>query len=132
MKILFYGTKNYDEEFFEKLLPSYPGITIKFTEANIHEETLESLTELRTMGSVPFCARYRLIDFPLSNMVESSVTNVGVVTNANFNSLMDHVGTGKPWDLSRKTDGLHILPPYSSNSVTMWGNRIDAYALRRI
>ena len=94
--------------------------------ANIHEETLESLTELRTMGSVPFCARYRLIDFPLSNMVESSVTNVGVVTNANFNSLMDHVGTGKPWDLSRKTDGLHILPPYSSNSVTMWGNRIDA------
>ena len=39
MKILFYGTKNYDEEFFEKLLPSYPGITIKFTEANIHEET---------------------------------------------------------------------------------------------
>ena len=94
--------------------------------ANIHEETLESLTELRTMGSVPFCARYRLIDFPLSNMVESSITNVGVVTNANFNSLMDHVGTGKPWDLSRKTNGLHILPPYSSNSVTMWGNRIDA------
>lgn len=39
MKILFYGTKNYDEEFFEKLLPSYPGIEIKFTEANIHEET---------------------------------------------------------------------------------------------
>ena len=39
MKILFYGTKNYDEEFFEKLLPSFPGITIKFTEANIHEET---------------------------------------------------------------------------------------------
>lgn len=77
------------------------------------------------MGSVPFCARYRLIDFPLSNMVESSITNVGVVTNANFNSLMDHVGTGKPWDLSRKTNGLHILPPYSRNSVTM-GNRIDA------
>lgn len=39
MKILFYGTKNYDEEFFEKLLPSYPGIEIKFTEANIHEDT---------------------------------------------------------------------------------------------
>lgn len=94
--------------------------------ANIHEESLDSLTEMRTMGSVPFCSRYRLIDFPLSNMVESQVTKIGVVTNANFNSLMDHVGTGKPWDLSRKNDGLYLLPPYSINSVTMWGNRIDA------
>jgi glucose-1-phosphate adenylyltransferase len=59
-------------------------------------------------------------------MVESGITQIGVVTNANFNSLMDHVGTGKPWDLSRKKDGLYMLPPYSINSVTMWGNRIDA------
>ncbi len=94
--------------------------------ANVHEEALESLTDMRTMGSVPFCSRYRLIDFPLSNMVESGITKIGVVTNANFNSLMDHVGTGKPWDLSRKTDGLYLLPPYSLNSTTMWGNRIDA------
>lgn len=94
--------------------------------ANIHEEALGGLTEMRTMGSVPFCSRYRLIDFPLSNMVESSITKIGVVTNSNFNSLMDHVGTGKPWDLSRKKDGLYLLPPFSINSVTMWGNRIDA------
>ena len=94
--------------------------------ANIHEEALESLTDMRTMGSVPFCSRYRLIDFPLSNMVESGITKIGVVTNSNFNSLMDHVGTGKPWDLSRKTDGLYLLPPYSLTSTTMWGNRIDA------
>lgn len=94
--------------------------------ANIHEESLPALTELRTMGSVPFCARYRLIDFPLSNMVESSISKIGVVTNSNFFSLMDHVGTGKPWDLSRKTDGLFLLPPYSNNTVTIWGNRIDA------
>ena len=94
--------------------------------ANVHEEALEYLTDMRTMGSVPFCSRYRLIDFPLSNMVESGITKIGVVTNANFNSLMDHVGTGKPWDLSRKTDGLYLLPPYSLNSTTMWGNRIDA------
>lgn len=94
--------------------------------ANIHEEALEALTDMRTMGSVPFCSRYRLIDFPLSNMVESGITKIGVVTNANFNSLMDHVGTGKPWDLSRKNDGLYLLPPYSVNSATMWGNRIDA------
>lgn len=94
--------------------------------ANVHEEALETLTNMRTIGSVPFGSRYRLIDFPLSNMVESQITKVGVVTNANFNSLMDHVGTGKPWDLSRKNDGLYLLPPYSINSVTMWGNRIDA------
>lgn len=94
--------------------------------ANIHEEALDSITALRTMGSVPFCSRYRLIDFPLSNMVESQITKIGVVTNANFYSLMDHVGTGKPWDLSRKNGGIYMLPPYSKNSVTMWGNRIDA------
>lgn len=94
--------------------------------ANIHESTLDSLTAVRTMGSLPFCSRYRLIDFPLSNMVESGITKIGVITNANFQSLMDHVGTGKPWDLSRKNDGLFILPPFNVGTATMWGNRIDA------
>lgn len=94
--------------------------------ANIHEEALDSLTDMRTIGSVPFCSRYRLIDFPLSNMVESGITKIGVITNANFRSLMDHLGTGKPWDLSRKDDGLYILPPFSVNSASIWGNRIDA------
>ena len=49
--------------------------------ANIHEEALDTLTAQRTMGSVPFCSRYRLIDFPLSNMVESGITKIGVITN---------------------------------------------------
>jgi glucose-1-phosphate adenylyltransferase len=94
--------------------------------ANVHEEALGDLTAMRTMGSVPFISRYRLIDFPLSNMVDSGITKIGVVTNANFQSLMDHVGTGKPWDLSRKTDGLYLLPPFSVGTASMWGNRIDA------
>ena len=94
--------------------------------ANIHEEALDSLTAMRTMGSVPFCSRYRLVDFPLSNMVNGGITKIGVITNANFQSLMDHVGTGKPWDLSRKTDGLFILPPFNVGSAAIWGNRIDA------
>ena len=76
--------------------------------------------------AVPFGGKFRIIDFPLSNMVESGITKIGVITNANFRSLMDHVGTGKPWDLSRKNDGLYLLPPFSVNSATMWGNRIDA------
>lgn len=94
--------------------------------ANVHEQALDSLTAMRTIGSVPFCSRYRLIDFPLSNFVESGVSKIGVITNANFQSLMDHLGTGKPWDLSRKNDGLFILPPFNVGSATMWGNRIDA------
>ncbi len=94
--------------------------------ANVHEEALDGLTAMRTMGSVPFCSRYRLIDFPLSNMVNGGITKIGVITNANFQSLMDHVGTGKPWDLSRKTDGLFILPPFNVGSAAIWGNRIDA------
>lgn len=94
--------------------------------ANVHEGALDSLTAMRTIGSVPFCSRYRLIDFPLSNLVESGISKIGVITNANFQSLMDHVGTGKPWDLSRKNDGLFILPPFNVGSATMWGNRIDA------
>lgn len=94
--------------------------------ANVHEQALDSLTAMRTIGSVPFGSRYRLIDFPLSNLVESGITKIGVITNANFQSLMDHVGTGKPWDLNRKNDGLFILPPFNVGSATMWGNRIDA------
>ena len=52
--------------------------------ANIHEEALDTLTAQRTMGSVPFCSRYRLIDFPLSNMVESGITKIGVITMPTF------------------------------------------------
>ena len=52
--------------------------------ANVHEEALDALTNMRTMGSVPFCSRYRLIDFPLSNMVNSGITQVGVITKSNY------------------------------------------------
>ena len=62
------------------------------------------------MASVPFGGRYRLIDFTLSNMVNSGINKVGVITKSNYQSLMDHLGSGKAWDLSRKRDGLFILP----------------------
>ena len=76
--------------------------------ANVHEEKIRELTEKRTMGSVPFGGRYRLIDFPLSNLVNSGINKVGVVTKGNYQSLMDHLGSGKAWDLSRKSSGLFI------------------------
>ncbi len=83
--------------------------------SNAYDECIGELTGIRTMGSVPFACRYRLIDFTLSNMVNSGIEKVGVLTKSNYQSLMDHVGTGKPWDLSRKNDGLFILPPFSTN-----------------
>ena len=82
--------------------------------SNMHEEQLHDLTENRTMGSVPFGGRYCLIDFPLSNMVNSGINKVGVITKRNFQSLMDHLGSGKSWDLSRKREGLFILPPFDA------------------
>lgn len=81
--------------------------------SNAYDECLSELTTLRTMGSVPFACRYRLIDFVLSNMVNSGIEKVGVVTKSNYQSLMDHLGTGKSWDLSRKNEGLFLLPPFS-------------------
>jgi len=70
------------------------------------------MTGQRTMGSVPFGCRYRLIDFPLSSMVNAGISKVGVITKANYRSLMDHMGMGKPWDLARKHESLVILPPF--------------------
>ena len=63
---------------------------------------VREMTEIRCIGSVPFGARYRLIDFALSAMVNAGITKVGVTTRQNYRSLMDHLGSGKPWDLSRK------------------------------
>lgn len=71
---------------------------------------LRELTMPRNTSSVPFGGRYRIIDFMLSNMVNAGVTDVGLVVHAGYQSLLDHVGSGKDWDLSRKHGGLRILP----------------------
>ena len=84
--------------------------------ANTNEKNLPELTAYRTTGSVPFGGKYRLIDFPLSNMSNSGINNIGVVTKSNFQSLMDHVGSGAAWDLARRRSALNILPPYSGHS----------------
>ncbi|MUG72687.1 glucose-1-phosphate adenylyltransferase subunit GlgD [Paenibacillus validus] len=73
-------------------------------------DELEELTYSRCVASVPFGSRYRMIDFALSNMVNSGIGNVAVFTQHKFRSLMDHLGSGKEWDLDRKRGGLFILP----------------------
>lgn len=88
---------------------------------------LNELTDIRSVAALPFGGRYRLIDFILSNMVNSGIINVGITTLLNYSSLMDHVGSGSPWDLDRKTYGLFILPPYirSGNSAGLGGGSVD-------
>ncbi|MBR6792587.1 MAG: glucose-1-phosphate adenylyltransferase subunit GlgD [Ruminococcus sp.] len=93
--------------------------------ASMHDNTVAELTKQRTMGSMLYGGRYRLIDFPLSNMVNSGIPEVGVITKSNYGSLLDHLGSGREWDLSRKKGGLHLLPPYSQTG-GMYRGRLDA------
>ncbi len=80
--------------------------------SNIHDKSIPELTRQRTMASVPFGCRYRLIDFTLSNMVNSGIKHVGIITHYNYQSLMDHLGSGIDWDLARRSGGIKILPPF--------------------
>ena len=86
--------------------------------ADSSELRLNELTEMRSVTALPFGGRYRLIDFILSNMVNSGIVNVGVATSINYSSLMDHLGSGAPWDLNRKIYGLFLLPPYVRGGVS--------------
>ena len=74
---------------------------------------LRELTQVRNTCSVPYGGRYRTIDFMLSNFVNAGMVDVGIIVHANYQSLLDHLGSGKDWDLSRKHGGLRILPPFS-------------------
>lgn len=73
-----------------------------------------------------FGGRYRLIDFPLSNMVNSGICEVGVITKSNYQSLLDHLGSAREWDLARKKGGLYILPPFGNVESTLYRGRIEA------
>lgn len=78
---------------------------------NDSEEVLRELTLHRPLAAVPFGGRYRLIDFVLSNMVNSGIVNVGILLRHDYRSLVDHLRSGKDWDLARKQEGLFLLPP---------------------
>jgi glucose-1-phosphate adenylyltransferase len=78
-------------------------------------DKLKSLTEIRTIGSIPIGGRYRVIDFTLSNMVNSGISNIAICTQGKARSLYDHIGAGKYWDLDRKKDGLFYFHPEASS-----------------
>lgn len=96
--------------------------------SNIHDKNIAELTRQRTMASIPFACRYRLIDFTLSNMVNCGISNIQVITHYNYHSLMDHIGTGKDWDLARRNGGIKILPPY----ITAYANDVNSLYTTRL
>ena len=91
------------------------GIIFAYEKRN----NLRELAEIRSVASIPFGGRYRVVDFSLSNLVNAGVTDVGVVLHGRYQSMLDHLGTGKVWGLSRKRGGLRILPPF--NYQQNWG-----------
>ena len=96
--------------------------------ANSNDELVPQFTLKRSMASIPFGGRYRVIDFALSNFVNAGINKVGVITKSNYNSLLDHLGSGISWDLDRKNGGLFMLPPFSTNKAGFFNSRIDALA----
>lgn len=84
------------------------------------------LAKGRTLASLPVGCRYRLVDFMLSSLVKAGVPNIGILTTTNYNSLMDHLGWGKDWNLNRKNSGLKILPPMASVGSIFPRNKFEA------
>lgn len=90
-------------------------------------DQLGLLAKHRCIASMPFGGKYRLIDFVLSSMANSGIQNVAVFTREKYGSLMNHLGSGKSWDLSRKQDGLIILPPHSLDGYVLPDFELNSY-----
>ena len=92
-----------------------------------NDARLGKLTLLRAIAALPVAGRYRVIDFLVSSMVNSGMKNVGVIMQKNYHSLMDHLGSGKEWDLHGKNDGLYVLPPFlTRENVGVYSGSLDA------
>jgi len=88
---------------------------------------LRELTMTRAIAALPVAGRYRVIDFLVSSMVNGGIKNVGVIMQKNYHSLMDHLGSGKEWDLHGKNDGMHVLPPFlTRENVGLYTGVLDA------
>lgn len=99
---------------------------ILFTDTYDNKDSkIAELSNARTLASIPFGGRYRLIDFILSSLVGAGVGNIGIITKSKYGSLMDHLNWGKDWDLNRKHGGLKILAPFAGNSVSRSESQFD-------
>ena len=95
---------------------------------NAYDELVPELTSERLMASIPFASRYRMIDFVLSSMVNSGIDNISILARQNYHSLMDHLGSGREWDLTRKNGGLTVWPPFAEKTMNVYKGRIEALA----
>ncbi len=94
--------------------------------SNMNDGLVAEMTKERTMSAMPFGGRYRMIDFVLSSMASAGICRIGVATNENYHSLMNHLGTGRDWQIPRKRGGLSLLPPYSRKDYTVYQSRLQA------
>lgn len=95
---------------------------------NSYDDLVPEMVTERTMASIPFAGRYRMVDFLLSSMANCGIDNITIVVKRNYHSLMDHLGSGREWDLARKRGGLNMVPPYAEANVKMYAGRIEALA----
>ena len=95
---------------------------------NSYDSYVPELVTERLMASIPFGGRYRMVDFVLSSMVTSGIDNISILVRNNYHSLMDHLGSGREWDLTRKNGGLSIYPPYSEKGMKVYAGRVDGLA----
>ena len=93
---------------------------------NSYDSLVPELVSHRLMASIPFASRYRMIDFLLSSMVNSGIDNISIILRQNYRSLMDHLGSGREWDLTRKNGGLNIIPPFSERGIKVYSGRVEA------
>lgn len=95
---------------------------------NSYDGLVPELVGERLMASIPFAGRYRMVDFILSSMVNCGIDNVSIIVRKNYHSLMDHLGSGREWDLARKNGGLNIVPPFAEKTVKVYNGRVEALA----
>ena len=95
---------------------------------NAYDSYVSELVSERLMASIPFAGRYRMVDLILSSMVTSGIDNISILVRNNYHSLMDHLGSGREWDLTRKNGGLSIYPPYSEKGMKVYAGRVDGLA----
>jgi len=95
--------------------------------ASIYDHSnLGDLTANRTMASVPYGGRYRQVDFPLSNMTNSGIRHIGLITKDKYQSLMNHIGSGQEWDLDLEEGGLEFLTPYALAHNGLYRGKLEA------
>ena len=95
---------------------------------NSYDNWVPELVNVRLMASIPFASRYRMVDFVLSSMANSGIDNISVIVKNSYHSLMDHLGSGREWDLVRKNGGLNIFPPFMESDSRAYLGRAGALA----